>query len=85
MDAGLNKVVLDVHRIKALHMGSIKPLFQAMPTCLVLAISHALVGDAQLVSESKGFDDMRGWAFHDSLEDAKASLGRSVPQLVGVG
>ncbi len=81
VDAGFNKVVLDVHHIKALHMGIIKLLFQAMQTCRELAISHALVGHAQLVSECKGFEDTRGWAFHDSLEDAKASLGRSTPQL----
>jgi two-component system cell cycle response regulator len=84
VDAGFNKVVLDVHQIKALHMGIIKLLFQAMQTCRELAINHALIGHAQLVSECKGFEDTRGWTFHESLEDAKAGLGRSSPQLAAV-
>ncbi len=84
VDAGVNKVVIDLHHVKALHMGIIKLLFQAMQTCRELAISYALVGHAQLVSECKGFEDTRGWTFHDSLEDAKASLARATPQLAGV-
>ncbi len=85
VDAGFTKVVLDLHQIKALHMGIIKLLFQAMQTCRELAIQHALVGHAQLVSECKGFEDTRGWAFHDSVEDAKASLCKAAPapQLAG--
>ncbi len=84
VDSGYNKVVLDVHHVKALHMGIIKLLFQAMQTCRELAIQSALVGHAQIVSECKSFEDTRGWTFHDSLEDAKASFGRSSPQLAAV-
>lgn len=87
VDAGFNKVVLDVHQIKSLHMGTIKLLFQAMQTCRELAIQFALVGNAQIVAECKGFEDTRGWLFCDSLEEAMTSLGRSgspAPQLAAV-
>jgi two-component system cell cycle response regulator len=86
VDAGINKVVLDVHHVRTLHMGIIKLLFQAMQTCRELAIQSALVGHAQIVSECKGFEDTRGWTFHESLADAKASLSKaSAPQLAAVG
>jgi two-component system cell cycle response regulator len=82
VDAGHNKVVIDIHQIRSLHMGIIKLLFQAMQTCRELAMQFALVANAQIISECKGFEDTRGWTFCDSIEDAKANLGKSnAPQL----
>ena len=77
VDAGHNKVVIDIHQIRSLHMGIIKLLFQAMQTCRELAMQFALVANAQIIAECKGFEDTRGWTFYDSLEEAKANLGKS--------
>jgi two-component system cell cycle response regulator len=77
VDAGYNKVVIDIHQIKSLHMGIIKLLFQAMQTCRELAMQFALVGNPQIISECKGFEDTRGWTFYDSLDDAKTNLGKA--------
>lgn len=84
VDSGYNKVVIDIHPLKSLHMGVIKLLFQAMQTCRDLGMQFALVANAHIISECKGFEDTRGWTFYDSLDDAKANLGKagSVPQLV---
>jgi two-component system, cell cycle response regulator len=90
VDAGINKVVIDIHHIKSLHMGIIKLLFQAMQTCRDLAMQFALVGNPQIISECKGFEDTRGWTFYDSLEEAKGNLGKggtaaqAAPQLAAV-
>lgn len=87
VDAGHNKVVIDIHHIRSLHMGVIKLLFQAMQTCRDLALQFALVANPQIVTECKGFEDTRGWTFYDSLDEAKANLGRSSansPQLAAV-
>ncbi len=82
VDAGHNKVVIDIHQIRSLHMGIIKLLFQAMQTCRELAMQFALVANPQIISECKGFEDTRGWTFYDSVEDAKANLGKAAaPQL----
>ena len=82
VDAGHNKVVIDIHQIRSLHMGVIKLLFQEMQTCRELAMQFALVANPQIISECKGFEDTRGWTFYDSLEDAKANLGKSsAPQM----
>ena len=85
VDAGQNKVVIDIHRLKSLHMGVIKLLFQAMQTCQELAMQFALVGNPQIISECKGFEDTRAWTFYDSLGEAKANLGKGqpAPQLTG--
>ncbi|HWL16852.1 MAG TPA: response regulator [Opitutus sp.] len=77
VDAGHNKVVIDIHQLRSLHMGVIKLLFQAMQTCRELAMQFALVANPQIVTECKGFEDTRGWTFYDSLEDAKANLGKA--------
>ncbi len=87
VDAGHNKVIIDIHHLRNLHMGVIKLLFQTMQTCRDLAMCFALVGNAQIISECKGFEDTRGWTFYETLEEAKANLGKSAatPQLAGVG
>ena len=77
VDAGQNKVVIDIHQLKALHMGVIKLLFQAMQTCRDLAMHFVLVGNPQIITECKGFEDTRGWTFYESIEEAKANLGKS--------
>ncbi len=74
VDAGHNKSVIDVHQLRSLHMGVIKLLMQAMQTCRELGVQFAMVGNAQIISECKGFEDTRTWVFHDTLEDAKASM-----------
>ncbi|HEY0967476.1 MAG TPA: response regulator [Opitutaceae bacterium] len=78
VDAGHNKVVIDIHQVKSLHMGIIKLLFQAMQTCRELGMQFALVANAQIITECKGFEDTRGWTFYDSLDEAKANLGKAV-------
>ncbi len=89
VDSGINKVVIDIHQIKSLHMGIIKLLFQAMQTCRDLAMQFALVGNPQIISECKGFEDTRGWTFYDSLDEAKNNLGKgtaaATPQMATVG
>jgi len=83
VDAGQNKVVIDIHQLKTLNMGVIKLLFQAMQTCRDLAMQFVLVGSPQIITECKGFEDTRGWTFYESIEEAKTNLGKpqAAPQL----
>jgi two-component system cell cycle response regulator len=78
VDAGHNKTVIDVHLLKSLHMGVIKLLMLAMQTCRELGVQYALVGNAHIIAECKGFEDTRSWVFHDTIEDAKASFAKSL-------
>jgi len=77
VDSGIVKAVIDLHELKSLNMAVIKLLIQAMQTCKDLALQFTLVGNPQIVSECKGFEDTRNWTFHDSIADAKASFSRS--------
>ncbi|ATC64069.1 response regulator [Nibricoccus aquaticus] len=77
VDSGIVKAVIDLHELKSLNMAVIKLLIQAMQTCKDLALQFTLVGNPQIVSECKGFEDTRTWTFHDSIADAKASFSRS--------
>ena len=79
VDAGFNKVVIDIHLLRSLHMGVIKLLFQAMQTCRELGMQFVLIGNPQIVLECKGFEDTRGWTFYDTLEEAKANFGKAQP------
>jgi two-component system, cell cycle response regulator len=83
VDAGQNKVVIDIHQLKTLNMGVIKLLFQAMQTCRDLAMQFVLVGSPQIITECKGFEDTRGWTFYESIEEARTNLGKpqAAPQL----
>jgi two-component system, cell cycle response regulator len=76
VDAGISKCVIDIHVLKSLHIGVIKLLFQAMQVCHDLGMQCALIGNPQIVTECKGFEDTRAWAFFDSLDAAKASFGK---------
>ncbi|MBI2815147.1 MAG: response regulator [Opitutae bacterium] len=77
VDAGLSRMIIDIHELKNLHMGVIKLLFQAMQTCRELSLQFALVGNAQIITECKGFEDTRNWQFYESIDEAKANLGKA--------
>lgn len=81
VDAGHNKAIIDVNSLKALHMGVIKLLLQAMQTCRDLGTSYAMVGNAQIIAECKGFEDTRSWTFYESIDEAKANLGKPAAAL----
>jgi two-component system cell cycle response regulator len=75
VDAGHTRMVIDIHELKSLHMGIIKFLLQTMQTCSELTLQFALVGNPQIVTECKGFEDTKNWTFYDSIEDARNKLG----------
>jgi hypothetical protein len=50
-------------------------MMQAMQTCRELTMQVAVIGNPQLATECQGFEETSSWAFHDSLEAAKAHLG----------
>jgi len=90
VDAGRNKVIVDLGLLRTLHMGVIRLLVQAVQTCRDLAVNHSLVGTAQIIAECKGFEETRSWHFYLSIADAKAALGKAnsegaAPQLANAG
>ena len=74
VDAGHNKAIINVQAIKSLHMGVIKQLVAAMQLCKDTGVNFVLVGNNQLMTECKGFEETRNWNFHETVEEAKASF-----------
>lgn len=74
VDAGVNKLVIDLSSLNAVHIGIIKVLLQAMKTSQDMGMQFALVGNAVVTQECRGFEDTRMWTFFDTLDAAKTSL-----------
>lgn len=75
VDSGHSRAVIDLRALKGLHMGIIKLLVQTMQICRDLGISYALLGNAQVANDCKGFEDTRTWQFMETMEEARISLG----------
>ena len=74
VDSGIGKAVFDLHEVKRLDMTLIKLLLTAMQSCREVALQYTLVGSGTIVAECKGYEDTRGWQFHESIEEARQSL-----------
>jgi two-component system cell cycle response regulator len=40
-------------------------------------VNFVLVGNNQLMTECKGFEETRSWTFHETVEEAKASFAKT--------
>lgn len=81
VDSGIFRAVIDLHELKRFDMPIIKLLFNTMQVFRELALQYVLVGNAQIVTECKGFEDTKGWQFVDSLDEAKNHLRKGAPVL----
>lgn len=81
VDSGIFRAVIDLHELKRFDMPIIKLLFNTMQVFRELALHYVLVGNTQIVTECKGFEDTKGWQFVDSLDEAKAHLAKGAPAL----
>jgi len=79
VNGGLSRAVIDVQEIKSLNMTIIKLLLQTMQTCRELAMHFALVGNAHIITECKGFEDTRDWSFFESMAEARTFLSTAKP------
>ncbi|MFA6290061.1 MAG: response regulator [Opitutaceae bacterium] len=77
VDSGINRSVFDLHEVKRLDMALIKLLITAMQTCREVALQYTLVGSGSVVAECKGYEDTRGWQFHETIEEARQSFNKT--------
>ncbi|MDX2110225.1 MAG: response regulator [Verrucomicrobiota bacterium] len=74
VEVGMNKAIIDAHKLANCDMVSIKMLMDAMQVCNDLSMRNALVGNPRLSTEAKGFEDTKNWVFHESIDAAMASM-----------
>jgi two-component system, cell cycle response regulator len=77
VDSGISRAVFDLHEVKRLDMQLIKLLLTAMQTCREVALQYTLVGSGPIVAECKGYEDTRGWQFHETIEEARQSFSKT--------
>lgn len=77
VDSGINKAIFDLHEVKRLDMAIIKLLLTAMQNCREVALQYTLVGSGAIVAECKGYEDTRGWQFHETIEAARQSFQKT--------
>lgn len=77
VDSGIGRAVFDLHEVKRLDMQLIKLLLTAMQTCREVALQYTLVGSGPIVAECRGYEDTRGWQFHETIEEARQSFGKA--------
>ncbi len=77
VDSGIGRAVFDLHEVKRLDMQLIKLLLTAMQTCREVALQYTLVGSGPVVAECRGYEDTRGWQFHETIEEARQSFGKT--------
>jgi two-component system cell cycle response regulator len=75
VEAGQGKAIFDLQRSKTLDITVIRLLVDAMMYCKELGIRFALIGNAHIVAECKGFEETRGWIIATTLDEARKSLG----------
>lgn len=74
VDQGISNVIFDTQKVDGLNMEVIKLLIQSMKLCRDLSLNYALAGNAQVVEDSKKFEESKDWKFCDSIDAAKATL-----------
>jgi two-component system cell cycle response regulator len=77
VDSGISKAVFDLHEVKRLDMNLIKLLLTAMQSCREVALQFTLVGSGTIVADCKGYEDTRGWLFHENMADARQSFQKT--------
>lgn len=71
VDAGMSRVIFDIHEIKTVEMETIKLLLHAMQLCSDLTLLYAMVGSIDLAGKCQAFEESKNWTFFNTLEEAK--------------
>ena len=78
VDCGIDKVIIDLHRVKELHMGIVKLLAHTTDSSNELSLHLALVASKEMAVAFKVYQDTCSWAVFALFDAAKASL--SMPE-----
>ncbi len=79
VDRGIDKTIINLGHVTSLDMDLIKLLIDTSKICLDLGLNFALVGNPALNSECKGYEEARSWSYYETMDEAKAKLGRASP------
>lgn len=81
VDTGISRAIIDIHELRSLDVSIIRLLVQAIQTYKELAMQFAIVGNPQIIAECLGFEETRCLTFHETMDQAKASLSGAPVQV----
>ena len=74
VDAGVNRVVIDMSQLNAADVTLIKLGISAIQLCEELELRYGLIGSKAVCSECKNYEETKDWQFTGSFDEAVAAL-----------
>lgn len=74
VDAGLDRMVLDLGQLKAADVSVIKLGLSAMQLCQDLSLKHRVIGSEAVSKECRNYEESKDWHFVGSFEEAVAAF-----------
>jgi two-component system, cell cycle response regulator len=74
VDAGVNRVVIDMSPVKTADVTLIKLGLSVIQLCVELDVRYSPIGSAAVCSECKNYEETKDWQFTSSFEEALAVL-----------
>ena len=83
VDAGLDKMVVDLSLLRGADMNLVKLGLRAIQLCQELSLKHRLIGSNVVSMDCKNYEETKDWRFVSTFEDALAALAET-PGLAAV-
>ena len=74
VDAGLNRLIIDMSQIKTADVTLIRLGIDVIQLCAELGVKHSLVGSEAACRECKNYSETKDWQFSASINDAFATF-----------
>ena len=79
VDAGLDKMVIDLSQLKKADITLIKLGLTAIQLCHELSLKYSMIGSEAVCQECKNYEETKDWRLVTSYADAMAQLGVKLP------
>lgn len=79
VDAGLDKMVIDLSQLKKADITLIKTGLTAIQLCHELSLKYSMIGSEAVCQECKNYEETKDWRLFTSYQDAMAQLGIKLP------
>jgi len=79
VDAGLDKVILDLSELEKADFDVIKTGLDVIELCKEVSLAHRVVATPDISKDCSGIEEANGWQFSGTIEEALAALSTSEP------
>lgn len=79
VDAGLDKMVIDLSQLKKADITLIKLGLSTIQLCHELSLKYSMIGSEAVCQECKNYEETKDWRLVTSYADAMAQLGVKLP------